>query len=479
MFDGVGRWASISGDPGLYSKQLARLTALRLRNDYGSSDANALIQALAHATEENSAVGSATAYVIAITGDTLNVLYLGDSGLIVVRNGRTSTQFNAYGRHSIAEDAEVDFEEPRRMSLSHAPKRSPFRRDSNLRQSIVLPGAAPRSAGAFIMGGRASIGDRGSGRHKRSIDYDFHIAFCRFQADFERIHQDLVAFQQAQLNADGYPGDVGANHEEEVYREMQRRLWVAVLSHIRALPNSSFLEVSALVSREQDDQRALDANKVNQDIDFFSKLDHPRKLRSYHPIFLDPYFDKCSLAMLKLTNMHLSEKIIVDPGSLVMLLQDAIRPLEDKLLPVASFSQLQAGATGNMEYIRSTVNSGTVNESGKGGVVATEGTCHHWCFPAFCAFCGPSLAISINNHASGGLPVREIYGLHTQFIFCDVAPETTMFTKPVAGVKEATKHSRPIGEEVTRVLAREMVLESVADQSTFDLSQIHEVFLKD
>ena len=51
--------------------------------------------------------------------------------------------------------------------------------------------------------------------------------------------------------------------------------------------------------------------------------------------------------------------------------------------------------------------------------------------------------------------------------------------REAAGVKEAAKHIHPIREELTRALAREIVLEFVADQSTFDLSQIHEAFLKD
>lgn len=530
--------------------------------------------------------------------------------MVYADHGGIGAQYHGYGggRHSVAEDAEVDFEEPRRMSLSRAPKRpqAPFGGESNIRTSLVLAASPHARAGpvAHHHGStRASLDH--TGRHRRSVDYDRHLAFCKCQADPSRIHQDLVSLQARQAG-DDYDVDVEQSHEDEVYREVQRRLLVAVLSHIRALANSSFVEVSALISLEQDVQRALDANEENRDYDLFSKLDHrswytklvaqcvtserlasetivfasivfnilteilkqdmlaesprvlrdaeqlyegsafvlnrlellspseyswvqsqfaihvtaakqdgalndmlssgqidshehaflkeelvevrrrhslrsrrnwnkmenARKLLSYHPLFLDPYFDKRSLAMLNLTNLHPGEKIRVEPGALVLVLQGAIRPLEDNLLPVASSTNIAAG---NWDGVgRSTVNSGSVPDAQKGAMAGGEGTNQHWCFPAFSGFCGPSLAISINNHASGELAVSEIYRPHTQFIACDVSAETTVFSMPVSGVKEAARHSRSFREELSRAFAREMVLESVADQGTYDLSQVHE-----
>ena len=58
------------------------------KNSYANSDADGVMKALAHAIEKNSAVGSATACVVAIKGDKLNLLHLCDSRVIVVRDGR-------------------------------------------------------------------------------------------------------------------------------------------------------------------------------------------------------------------------------------------------------------------------------------------------------------------------------------------------------------------------------------------------------
>lgn len=84
VFDGVGGWASIGVDPGLYSKQLARLTAAHLR----VHAADGVRVALDSAARRSSAIGSSTACVLALRERTLTSLNLGDSGFVVVRDGR-------------------------------------------------------------------------------------------------------------------------------------------------------------------------------------------------------------------------------------------------------------------------------------------------------------------------------------------------------------------------------------------------------
>lgn len=89
VFDGVGGWASVGVDPGLYSKQLARLTAANVAD----GDVRA---ALEKATEDNKAIGSSTACVLALHDRALKSVNLGDSGFVIVRAGqllaRTSEQ---------------------------------------------------------------------------------------------------------------------------------------------------------------------------------------------------------------------------------------------------------------------------------------------------------------------------------------------------------------------------------------------------
>lgn len=83
VFDGVGGWASIGVDAGLYSKELARLTAAYVDRQ-GSA---AVVDALKSAKDNNRAIGSSTACVIGLNDDKLVGVNLGDSGLIVIRNG--------------------------------------------------------------------------------------------------------------------------------------------------------------------------------------------------------------------------------------------------------------------------------------------------------------------------------------------------------------------------------------------------------
>lgn len=62
VFDGVGGWASIGVDPGLYSKQLAATTA-RVIQEKGPACA---LESLTAAVDDNSAIGSSTACVVGL-----------------------------------------------------------------------------------------------------------------------------------------------------------------------------------------------------------------------------------------------------------------------------------------------------------------------------------------------------------------------------------------------------------------------------
>lgn len=81
VFDGVGGWASIGVDAGLYSKELARLTSAHMTK-HGPASA---VDALRLATKNNQAIGSSTACVVGLVGNRLVGVNLGDSGLIVIR----------------------------------------------------------------------------------------------------------------------------------------------------------------------------------------------------------------------------------------------------------------------------------------------------------------------------------------------------------------------------------------------------------
>lgn len=81
VFDGVGGWSNLGIDAGLYSKQLATLTAAHISKHGPAS----VVDALKEATKNNSAMGSSTACVVGIDGNRLVGVNLGDSGLLVIR----------------------------------------------------------------------------------------------------------------------------------------------------------------------------------------------------------------------------------------------------------------------------------------------------------------------------------------------------------------------------------------------------------
>lgn len=83
VFDGVGSWSSRGVDPGRYSKKLAELTGKAYRRD-GKHSAK---DALTYAVSRNHHKGSSTACVMDIKGRHLRGINVGDSGMVVVRNG--------------------------------------------------------------------------------------------------------------------------------------------------------------------------------------------------------------------------------------------------------------------------------------------------------------------------------------------------------------------------------------------------------
>jgi len=83
VFDGVGGWASLGINPGLYSSRLAELTQQKVE-ELGPCE---VAKALEYAAATNDQLGSSTAMVVGICGDRAVGVNLGDSGLIIFRDG--------------------------------------------------------------------------------------------------------------------------------------------------------------------------------------------------------------------------------------------------------------------------------------------------------------------------------------------------------------------------------------------------------
>ncbi|XP_030462646.1 probable protein phosphatase 2C 80 [Syzygium oleosum] len=85
--DGVGGWADVGVDAGLYSRELMFNSVNAIKEETEGSVDPAIILEKAHANTK--AKGSSTACIIALKEEGLHAINLGDSGFIVVRDGRT------------------------------------------------------------------------------------------------------------------------------------------------------------------------------------------------------------------------------------------------------------------------------------------------------------------------------------------------------------------------------------------------------
>ncbi|XP_012071803.1 probable protein phosphatase 2C 55 isoform X2 [Jatropha curcas] len=85
--DGVGGWADLGVDAGIYSRELMNNSVTAIQEEpKGSIDP---VRVLEKAHSSTKAKGSSTACIIALTDEGLHAINLGDSGFIVVRDGCT------------------------------------------------------------------------------------------------------------------------------------------------------------------------------------------------------------------------------------------------------------------------------------------------------------------------------------------------------------------------------------------------------
>ncbi|GJQ08676.1 hypothetical protein GpartN1_g467.t1 [Galdieria partita] len=83
VFDGVGGWASLGINAGLYSARLAELTQAKVK-ELGPCE---VLKALGYAVTCNDQIGSSTAIVVGICEDRALGVSVGDSGLVIFRDG--------------------------------------------------------------------------------------------------------------------------------------------------------------------------------------------------------------------------------------------------------------------------------------------------------------------------------------------------------------------------------------------------------
>lgn len=226
----------------------------------------------------------------------------------------------------------------------------------------------------------------------------------------------------------------------------------------------------------------------------------PRALLREHPLFaslsprmLSEIVDRYGV----LVHLKGGQALQAEKGSLVLVLQGAIRPLEDTVLPDRFASQVRRTTTGTAQIDLNgastaaqgvpraidTSRRGSSSEEASGDTPEKEddtmvphssGSTMHWCFPSHNAFCGPSVILHSHNSQGARCAVAQERTVETQFGCCEIANSATVFTLPVLQVKQLARASEDFRLEITRSLAREIVLESVADQRPYALTHFME-----
>lgn len=223
----------------------------------------------------------------------------------------------------------------------------------------------------------------------------------------------------------------------------------------------------------------------------FKAYPKPRAMLREHPLFANlshELFTNVVNRYGELVHLQSGQKVQADKGSLVLVLEGAIRPIDDQMLPApVPALQLDAqpklgAAVGNPQNGNPDVlipskssSSGSAGETVLGELATSHlasGATMHWCFPAHSGFCGPSVTLHSHNKELGELcAIADDRAVDTQFCCCEIAGKATVFTLPVAQVRHLARESEAFKLEITRSLAREIVLESVGDQRPYALAQ--------
>lgn len=199
----------------------------------------------------------------------------------------------------------------------------------------------------------------------------------------------------------------------------------------------------------------------------------PRAMVREHPLFSGLPMQLMSSIVDRygeLVHLKGGQSVQADKGSLVLVLEGAIRPLEDHSAP----GQVSAVVAGQLQPNNSSGSGSAVEERGAKEKVFTplaSGATMHWCFPAHNGFCSPTLTLHAHAADAGGpIAIAQERATDSQFCCCEIAGDATVFTLAVNHVRRLAQESETFRMEITRSLAREIVLESVSDQRPYSLA---------
>lgn len=179
----------------------------------------------------------------------------------------------------------------------------------------------------------------------------------------------------------------------------------------------------------------------------------PRQLLQHHALFagMDPFLRTRTVQGLgKLHHLRHGQILASGPGDLIVVLEGALRPVVE--------------GAGNTEE----------DAIGRQGPLQIEtGGVMHWCFPTFHTICGPDLALIVGNSVSGpACAVAHENVARTELSRLRCCDKATVWTLPEKDVSALGKKHEQFRSEITRSLARQMVLESISDVPAYTLSRI-------
>lgn len=216
----------------------------------------------------------------------------------------------------------------------------------------------------------------------------------------------------------------------------------------------------------------------------------PRTLVKNHPLFSDLSPGQMSLVdrFGELVHLKAGQTVQAEKGALIVVLSGALRPIDDHLLHGEfatnirkSTAEINAAAITHVQAphhddpSRSPTPSHRLSLSQAPGVTSlASGASMHWCFPAYSVLCGPSIALTAHKSRKNQLAIAHDRISDTIFCCSEVAGSATIFSLPVTQVRQLASNSTSFRMEITRALAREIVLESVGDQRPYALSHFVE-----
>lgn len=232
----------------------------------------------------------------------------------------------------------------------------------------------------------------------------------------------------------------------------------------------------------------------------------PRQILAKHPLFagLSPQQRGKRVDRFgELVHLKGGQAIKAEKGSLVLVLEGMIRPAGEHVLPEPVAAQIHKTTTDVDAKAALGPGAGDiVRESGEnvwntapaennpqdskketnaahghhGFTTLAAGGEMHWCFPRYNLFCGPVVTLMSHGEGSDGeeCAIVKDRAIDTDFVACEIAGKATIFTLPVDQVRALARESIEFRMELTRSLARQIVLESVSDQRPYTLSHFTE-----